>query len=150
MVEIEKKFTVNKALWEKIKKPAPNVIKQSYISDDKKCTVRVRIKNNKGFLTIKGETINISRSEYEYEIPLEEAKAMMDEFSSKILFKNRYEVLIGNHLWEVDEFKGKLEGLIIAEVELKSETEKFELPNWVDKEVSNNPRYYNSNLIKEL
>ena len=61
MVEIEKKFTVNKALWEKIKKPAPNVIKQSYISDDKKCTVRVRIKNNKGFLTIKGETINISR-----------------------------------------------------------------------------------------
>ena len=68
---------------------------------------------------------------------------MMDEFSSKILFKNRYEVLIGNHLWEVDEFQGKLEGLIIAEVELKSETEKFELPNWLDKEVSNNPRYYN-------
>jgi len=150
MVEIEKKFTVNKALWEKIKKPAPNVIKQIYISDDKKCTVRVRIKNNKGFLTIKGETINISRSEYEYEIPLEEAKAMMDEFSSKILFKNRYEVLIGNNLWEVDEFQGKLKGLIIAEVELKSETEKFELPNWLDKEVSNNPRYYNSNLIKEL
>jgi len=150
MLEIEKKFLVNKNIWEHLDKPTPQLIKQSYISDNKKCTVRLRIKGSKGFITMKGETKNISRSEYEYEIPLIDVTAMMGEFSDKTLSKNRFEIKVGNHIWEIDEFHGKLDGLIIAEIELKSENEKFELPSWAEKEVSSDPRYYNSNLINEL
>jgi adenylate cyclase len=150
MIEIERKFTVHKELWKTIKKPQSFLIKQSYISDNKNSTVRVRTKGEKGFLTIKGITKNISRSEFEYEIPLVDAESMMEEFSNKILSKKRYEIKVGNHIWEVDEFNGKLEGLIIAEIELQDENENFTLPNWIDKEVSKDERYYNSNLINEL
>ena len=150
MQEIERKFTVNKELWAKVNKPLPQLIQQSYLSQNKECTVRVRIKGKKGFLTIKGETKNISRAEFEYEIPLIDAQSMIEQFSEKTLSKNRYEIKVGNHTWEVDEFHGKLSGLIIAEIELKAENEEFELPIWVIEDVSTNPRFYNSNLINEL
>jgi CYTH domain-containing protein len=150
MQEIERKFTVNKKLWDELEKPIPQLIKQSYLSQNKACTVRIRIKGEKGYLTIKGETKNISRAEFEYEIPLEDALSMIQQFSEKTLSKNRYEIEIGDHIWEVDEFHGKLNGLIIAEIELKTEDESFILPEWVIEDVSTNPRYYNSNLINEL
>lgn len=150
MQEIERKFTVNREEWLKVNKSIPILIQQSYISSKKECTIRVRIKNKKGYLTIKGETKNISRTEFEYEIPLKDAQSMIEQFSEKTLSKHRYEIKVGNHTWEVDEFHGKLNGLIIAEIELEDENEKFELPHWVIEDVSDNPRYYNSNLIKEL
>jgi adenylate cyclase len=149
MIEIERKFTVDKEKWEEIEKPEPTQIVQSYLSSNPECTVRIRIKGKKGFLTIKGKTIGISRSEFEYEIPLEDAQQMIQSFATKTLSKFRYEIQIENHLWEVDVFQGKLDGLIIAEIELKDEKESFTLPEWAIEDVSDNIEYYNSRLIEK-
>ena len=149
-MEIERKFTVNIEKWAEVIKPQPIFIEQSYLSSTPECTVRVRLKGDKAYLTIKGKTSGISRSEYEYEVPVDEAKEMMNTLSSKTLSKKRYEINVGNHLWEVDVFEGKLAGLIIAEIELTSEDEVFELPKWVIEDVSNDVQYYNSNLIERL
>ncbi len=149
-MEIERKFTVNIEKWAEVIKPQPIFIEQSYLSSTPECTVRVRLKGDKAYLTIKGKTSGISRSEYEYEVPVDEAKEMMNTLSSKTLSKKRYEINVGNHLWEVDVFEGKLAGLIIAEIELTSEDEVFELPKWVIEDVSHDAQYYNSNLIERL
>lgn len=149
-MEIERKFLVNAALWDQLEKPLPVRIQQAYLSNDTNCTVRIRTKGSRGFLTIKGKSVGISRSEYEYEIPLEEAKKMIDEFCPKVLSKDRYEIQVENHLWEVDIFHGKLAPLIMAEIELSNEDESFELPNWIEKEVSEDVTYYNSKLIERL
>ena len=149
MQEIERKFTVALEKWNKIEKPEPIQIAQSYLSTNHDCTVRVRIKGKKGFITIKGKTIGISRSEFEYEIPLEEAEQMISSLAQKTLSKLRYEIKVDNHLWEVDVFKGKLDGLIIAEIELSNENEQFTKPEWVIEDVSDNIEYYNSRLIEK-
>lgn len=146
-MEIERKFLVHRSLWEKLEKPAPVKIVQAYLSDDENCTVRVRTKGDKGYVTIKGKTKGISRSEYEYSIPLAEAEQMISEFCTKKLEKERYEIASGKHVWEVDVFHGKLASLIIAEIELASEDETFEKPEWIAEEVSHDPQYYNSKLI---
>ena len=149
MQEIERKFTVDLQKWEAVKKPFPQQIVQSYLSTNPDCTVRVRIKGSKGFLTIKGKTVGISRSEFEYEIPLDDAEKMIASFAEKTLSKLRYEIKVGKHNWEIDVFQGKIEGLIIAEIELSSEDEAFQLPDWVIEDVSDNPEYYNSRLIEK-
>lgn len=147
MQEIERKYSVDHAKWNLVEKPIPHFIVQSYLSKTADCTVRLRIKDEKGFLTIKGKTSGISRSEFEYEIPLSDAKEMINSFTEKKLVKFRYNILYGNHIWEVDVFQGKLEGLIVAEIELSSEDEIFELPDWVIEDVSDNVEFYNSRLI---
>lgn len=147
MNEIERKFSVDHKKWELIQKPEPHLISQGYLSKNKECTVRVRIKNSKGFLTIKGKTVGISRSEFEYEIPLTDAEQILTTLTEKTLVKYRYEIPFGEHLWEVDVFKGKLEGLIIAEIELSSDNETFKIPDWVIEDISDNVDFYNSNLI---
>lgn len=149
-MEIERKFLVNTALWDGLEKPEPTDIVQAYLSDDENCTVRVRTRKDKGFITVKGKTEGISRLEYEYQIPLEEATRMIDEFCKKKIIKQRYEIPLGRHTWEVDVFQGKLAPLIIAEIELESEDESFELPGWIGKEVSDDPEYYNSRLIRRM
>ena len=149
-MEIERKFTVDIEKWAEGIKPQPISIAQSYLSSSPECTVRVRLKGGKAYLTIKGKTNGISRSEFEYEVPIDEAIEMMNTLSSKTLSKKRYEIKVGNHLWEVDVFEGKLAGLIIAEIELTSEDEVFELPEWVIEDVSHDAQYYNSNLIERL
>ncbi len=149
-MEIERKFLVNESLWAQLSKPTPKRIQQAYLSNDSNCTVRVRTKGTKGFLTIKGKSVGISRSEYEYEIPLEEAEKMIAEFCAKVLSKDRYEIQVGKHVWEVDVFHGKLAPLIVAEIELGSEDEIFDLPDWVGKEVSDDVEYFNSRLILRL
>ena len=146
-MEIERKFTIDIEKWNLVNKPKPHKIIQSYLSQNPDCTVRIRIKNDKGFLTIKGKTTGISRSEFEYEIPLSEANQMIETLSEKTLSKDRYNIPFGNHLWEVDVFHGKLEGLIIAEIELSSEDETFEKPEWILEDVSDNIEFYNSRLI---
>jgi len=110
-------------------------------------TIRVRTKGTKGFLTIKGPTVGISRAEYEYEIPVYEAEELIQQFAVKYIEKTRYEITVGKHTWEVDEFGGKLAGLMLAEIELAAEDELFERPEWVTLEVSEDVNYYNSNLI---
>ena len=148
-MEIERKFLVDKSEWAKVEKPAPKKIVQAYILNSPEKTVRARIKGSKGFLTIKGATVGISRNEFEYEIPVEEAEEMIRLFAEKIISKDRYEIKVGNHLWEIDEFHGNLEGLILAEIELSDENEAFEQPIWATEDVSTDVNYYNSKLIEK-
>lgn len=148
-MEIERKFLVDKVEWEKVEKPNPKKIVQAYILNSPEKTVRARIKGSKGFLTIKGATVGISRNEFEYEIPVEEAEEMIRLFAEKTISKDRYEIKVGNHLWEIDEFHGNLEGLILAEIELSDENEAFEQPIWATEDVSTDVNYYNSKLIEK-
>lgn len=147
MKEIEYKFLVDRTIWENAPKPAPELIVQGYISKSKESTVRVRIKGERGYLTIKGKTTGIQRTEFEYEIPLSDAEAMIELFTEKHIRKHRYEVIVDGKTWEVDEFHGNLEGLILAELEVESEDETFTKPNWVTQDVSTDPNYYNAVLI---
>lgn len=147
MLEIERKFLVTS---EAFKKEAftQNRIAQGYLSSVPERTVRVRIKGDKGFLTIKGASneTGLSRFEWEKEIPVEEAQQLLILCKKGLIDKIRYEVKVGSHIFEVDEFYGENEGLIIAEIELSSETETFDKPNWLGNEVTNDNRYYNSFL----
>jgi CYTH domain-containing protein len=143
-LEIERKFLVNPKKWQ------PNdegtQLKQAYLSLAPNPTVRVRIAGDKAFLTIKGRSENISRPEFEYEIPVSEASEMLELAISKPVEKIRYEVMHEGCLWEVDVFSGKNDGLILAEIELESEDQNFTVPDWILKEVSDDSRYYNSFL----
>lgn len=150
MIEIERKFLVNSNEF-KTEAFNQNRIAQGYLSSVPGRTVRVRIKENKGFLTIKGASneSGLSRFEWEKEIPFDEATALLQLCEEGIIDKTRFEVKMGEHIFEIDEFYGDNEGLIMAEVELKSETEPFEKPSWLGKEVTNDKRYYNSYLSKK-
>ncbi|MGV3610036.1 MAG: CYTH domain-containing protein [Fluviicola sp.] len=149
MKEIERKFLVSDAILDVVKYLQSKKIRQGYISDNDGKTVRVRTKGEKGYLTIKGKTVGISRDEFEYEIPFEDANQLLANFCAKVLDKERYELIVGEKKWEIDIFHGKLEGLKIAEIELESEEEEFELPGWIEKEVSSDVQYYNSKLIEK-
>jgi CYTH domain-containing protein len=149
MVEIERKFLINAEKWNLFPKPEPVLIKQGYLLNSPEATVRLRTKGDLGYLTIKGESKGISREEFEYQIPFNDVIQMFNNFQSKVLSKWRYTLTFENKIWEIDVFKGKLSGLILAEIELKSEDETFTLPPFIDEEVSFNPEYYNSNLIKK-
>ena len=144
--EIERKYLVDHIKWHQIDKPRGQLYRQGYLLTDPKKTIRVRQTIDKGFLTIKGLSIGSTRPEYEYEIPFDEAKELLDNFSISELSKIRYKILLDNKVWEVDEFLGNNMGLIVAEIELTSEDEKFSIPKWIDKEVTGEEKYYNSNL----
>ena len=144
--EIERKFLVKKNLFKIIGES--QYIAQGYLSSTPDRTVRVRIKNHKGYLTVKGKNKGISRSEFEYEIPEIDAKELLKLCEQSIIIKRRHIVKFKNSLWEVDIFEGDNEGLIVAEIELQSEEENFDKPEWIGEEVSFDTRYYNSNLSK--
>lgn len=144
--EIERKFLIDQPNWDNLNKPEGKLLRQGYLLADKDKTIRVRATETKGFLTIKGQTIGATRLEYEYEIPVNEASELLDNFSVSELSKTRYEIEFNGKLWEVDVFAGDNEGLIVAEIELESEEETFDLPDWVGKEVTQEEKYYNSNL----
>jgi adenylate cyclase len=147
MLEIERKFLVTSTSF-KEEAFTQNKIKQGYLSSDPERTVRVRIKGDNGFLTIKGITndTGLSRFEWEKEIPIEEAEALLLLCESGVIDKTRFEIKKGKHIFEVDEFYGENEGLVMAEIELASENESFEKPIWLGQEVTNDKRYYNSYL----
>jgi len=149
MIEIERKFLTTSEAFKK-EAFAENRITQGYLSSVPERTVRIRIKGNKALLTIKGASneSGLSRFEWEKEIPVEEATALLKLCEKGVVDKTRFEVKVGNHIFEIDEFYGENTGLIVAEVELKSENETFEKPIWLGKEVTNDNRYYNSNLSK--
>lgn len=148
-IEIERKFLVNHAQWDQLERPLGEFYRQGYLLTDPQKTIRVRQTADKGFLTIKGISVGATRAEYEYEIPFEEAKELLDQFAVAELSKVRYKISLGNHIWEVDVFSSKNQGLIVAEIELKSEDETFDIPDWIDREVTGEERYYNSNLVTE-
>lgn len=147
MIEIERKFLVTSEEF-KNQAFAKNTITQGYLNSNPERTVRIRIKGESGFLTIKGKgnATGLSRFEWETEISLTEAKPLLALCEIGIIQKIRYEVKYGKHIFEVDVFSGENEGLIIAEIELTSEEEPFEKPDWLGNEVTNDKRYYNAYL----
>jgi len=145
--EIERKFLVKGDSWRALAKGT--TYRQGYLNSVKERTVRIRTVGDKAFLTIKGLTVGATRTEYEYEIPMADCNAMLDALAERPLIeKKRYKVGFGGLTWEIDEFFGENAGLIVAEVELKSEDQAFKKPDWVDDEVTGDPRYFNANLIK--
>jgi len=147
LVEIERKFLVTNRDF--ISESSVNFrIVQGYLNSNPERTVRVRIKGDKGFLTIKGKgnDSGMSRFEWEKEIAISEAEALLSLCEKGAIDKIRYNVMHENHLFEVDVFSGENEGLVIAEVELLDENEAFEKPNWLGKEVTGDKKYYNSYL----
>ena len=147
--EIERKFLVDISKWQKLEKPEGLICRQTYLSSDPEKVIRLRTLGKKGFITLKGKLKGLTRAEYEYEIPLTEANEMIDLFGTNIIEKTRYYINYKNKLWEVDEFEGLNKGLLIAEIELGSEDETIEIPDWLEKEVSHEMKYYNSNLHKK-
>jgi CYTH domain-containing protein len=150
MQEIERKFLV---ISDAFKQEAfqKRRIAQGFLNSDKLRTVRVRITDGKSFLTIKGKSSasGLSRFEWETEIPKSEAEALLQLCEPGLIEKTRYEIKLGQHIYEVDEFYGENSGLIIAEIELTSEDEVFEKPKWLGKEVTGEVKYYNSMLSKQ-
>ena len=146
-IEIERKFLVKKDKWKELEKPSGELYRQGYLLTDPNKTIRVRQTSAKGFLTIKGLSVGATRPEYEYEIPFEEAKELLDQFAIAELSKIRFKIIIDQHIWEVDEFFGNNKGLIVAEIELSNEEEKFNIPDWIDREVTHEEKYFNSSLV---
>ena len=143
--EIERKFRVKKGVWRDQK---ATKYRQGYLSTEKTRTVRVRTIEDKGYLTIKGISIGASRLEFEYEIPLQDADALLEICEKPLIEKNRHKVENDGFVWEVDEFFGENQGLIVAELELETEDQYFSRPEWLAEEVTGDPRYFNSNLVK--
>ena len=146
-VEIERKFLLKPGVW-----PVPLSNKgldivQGYLSDDEKKVIRVRTYGEKGFLTIKSRVAGILRQEFEFEIPIDEAREILSSFCKVKIEKVRYELNFGGKKWEIDVFSGDNQGLIIVELELKSVTEEFNYPEWLGQEVSHEQKYFNSNLV---
>ena len=145
--EIERKFLVRGNAWRTLAKGA--AYRQGYLNSAKERTVRIRAIGDRAVLTIKGLIVGATRPEYEYEIPLADCNEMLDTLAEKpIIEKTRYKVPFAGLTWEIDEFCGENAGLIVAEVELVSEGQAFKKPEWVGEEVTSDPRYFNSNLIK--
>ncbi|WP_167618896.1 CYTH domain-containing protein [Maribellus sediminis] len=146
MVEIERKFLVDINKWQ----PASegHKIIQGYLSTDKNRVVRVRVKGDNAYLTIKGESKGISRTELEYEIPINDAKILLEMCVDFPVEKIRYVQEFEGKVWEIDVFENVNEGLVMAEVELQDEKEEIVLPHWISKEVSDDKRYFNAWLAK--
>jgi adenylate cyclase len=145
--EIERKFLVNGNEWRDGAMPVHTC--QGYLASSGESTVRVRLQEDQAFLTIKGPSEGIARLEYEYDIPAADAKELLARLCQQpCIEKNRYDVMFAGMKWEVDEFLGENEGLIVAEIELESEEQQIELPPWAGQEVSEDPRYRNSNLVR--
>ncbi|MFO8025657.1 CYTH domain-containing protein [Thiohalophilus sp.] len=147
-IEIERKFLVNSDRW-RAQADAGQHLAQGYLIGAREASVRVRIEGERANLNIKSATLGIYRQEYEYPIPLADAREMIDTLCEKpVIEKTRYHVKHADHTWEVDVFEGENAGLVVAEIELTSESETFEQPDWVGEEVSADPRYYNVSLVK--
>ena len=146
-IEIERKFLVSNEAW-RVSAPDGLPCKQGYLAADGARTVRVRIIGGTGYLTIKGATSNISRVEFEYEVPVAEAEAML-KLCENVVEKTRYLIPHAGMTWELDVFEGANEGLVMAEIELEAEDQAFEKPDWAGEEVSGDKRYYNAYLSRQ-
>ncbi|HCE58952.1 MAG TPA: adenylate cyclase [Prolixibacteraceae bacterium] len=144
MVEIERKFLVDTKKWQP--KGIGTAIKQGYLSVDENRVVRVRIAGDYAYITIKGKTTGISRAEFEYEVPKNDALILLRMCLNEPVEKTRYTEFFENMLWEIDVFEGANNGLVMAEVELNNENQTVVLPEWVSEEVSTDKRYFNAYL----
>jgi CYTH domain-containing protein len=146
--EIERKFRVIGESWRQQAGPGKSY-RQGYLSTDPERTVRVRtVHSDQGFVTIKGKTVGSRRSEFEYAIPYADAQEMLDTLCLRPLIeKTRYRIPHAGLVWEIDEFGGDNSGLVVAEVEMTDENQPLEAPDWIGKDVTADPRYYNANLV---
>ncbi|MDZ8258054.1 CYTH domain-containing protein [Nostoc sp. ChiQUE01b] len=145
--EIERKYLVRGDSWRGLAEGS--VYRQGYIATQDKATVRIRIVGEKSYLTIKGPNIKYSRLEFEYSIPVKDAQEILETLCERpFIEKIRYKIESAGLIWEIDEFDGVNKGLILAEVELSDENQQIELPSWIGQEVSDDSRYFNSNLVK--
>jgi adenylate cyclase len=146
-VEIERKFLPASDGWKGLGQPT--LMRQGYLVADPVRTVRVRIEGQRAVITIKSKSTGASRGEWEYEIPVPDAAELLDRLCEQPLVeKVRHRIDYAGHTWEVDEFQGENAGLVVAEIELGSEDEVFDKPDWIGQEVTGDPRYYNSSLIR--
>jgi len=144
--EIERKFLVTGDAWRE--RAEGTRYRQGFLSTEPERTVRVRVAGRRGTITVKGKNVGARRPEFEYEIPAADAERILDTLCKRPLIeKVRYTLAAGPHTWEIDVFEGENAGLVVAEIELGSEEEAFEKPEWVGKEVTDDPRYFNSNLV---
>jgi CYTH domain-containing protein len=143
-LEIERKFLVRGDAWRAV---PGTYICQGYLNRDKQRTVRVRIAGEAAWLTIKGASSGAVRAEFEYPIPVEDARQLLPLCEPPLIEKNRHVVQFGGFAWEVDEFLGENLGLVVAEIELASEDQAFDRPEWVGEEVTQDARYFNSSLV---
>ena len=143
--EIERKYLVDVAAWKP--RDAGTLYRQGYLNSQKERVVRIRLEGAKAKLTIKGITVGVTRAEYEYDIPVEDAVAMLAICEQPVIEKRRHVETHDGKKWEIDVFLGDNEGLVIAEVELATEAEPLAIPSWAVEEVSSDQRYYNSNLV---
>lgn len=145
--EIERKYLVRDGEWTPQEPGIP--MRQGYLSAGGTTTVRVRVEGAAATLTIKGPTVNLSRSEFEYDIPVDDAEEMLRTLGEGVVEKTRHHVVVGDHTWEIDVFEGENAGLVTAEIELDAEDEAFVRPSWLGAEVSHDPRYRNSSLARQ-
>jgi adenylate cyclase len=146
-VEIERKFLLAGDAWRALGQPV--LLRQGYLNADPARTVRVRIEGQGATLTIKGKNVGAVRGEWEYQIPVQDAAELLDKLCERPLIeKYRRRIVVGGHTWEVDEFLGENAGLAVAEIELAAEDAAFTKPDWIGEEVTGDPRYYNSSLIR--
>jgi len=149
MLEIERKYLLESMEWKHENILSVTKIKQGYLFEDQGKSVRIRIRADKAFLTIKmGQ--GITRNEFEYMIPVSDAEEMIEKVALRCLEKDRYVIHYKGNEWEIDVFKGKYEGLVLAEIELADENDEIEFPSWIGQEVTNDPAYLNVNLFKNL
>lgn len=145
--EIERKYLVNSNEWKLLGKRIFYL--QGYLLSDKNRTIRIRTIEDRGFITIKSSTKGISRNEFEYEIPVEDARVILETLCEKPFIKKyRTKIKLNDLIWEVDEFLDENDGLVIAEVELKNENQKIDIPDWIGEEVTGDMKYFNSMLTK--
>lgn len=146
-IEIERKYLVNSNEWKLLGKRIFYL--QGYLLSDKNRTIRIRTIEDRGFITIKSSTKGISRNEFEYEIPVEDARVILETLCEKPFIKKyRTKIKLNDLIWEVDEFLDENDGLVIAEVELKNENQKIDIPDWIGEEVTGDMKYFNSMLTK--
>lgn len=144
--EIERKFLVSGHSYRPLAYNSRRIT-QAYLSCSADATVRLRIIDNIAFITIKSRTSGCCRGEWEYQIPTSDANDIISACNlNDIISKTRYYINFDNHIWEIDEFHGRLNGLVVAEIELSSPNEQFALPQFIDREVTSDPRFFNSNL----
>lgn len=145
-LEIEHKYLVKPEAWANVIPHKSVPFRQAYLSTDPEKTIRIRTMNDSAYITIKGKSLGAARLEYEYAIPLDDALELIRHFSTNLIEKTRHYVEFEGKTWEVDEFKGHNEGLLVAEIELQAEDEPYLLPDWADTNVTHDQRYANSNL----
>ena len=147
-VEIERKFLVVGDDWRSAVSSSTRIV-QGYLASTPEVTVRVRVRGERAYLTIKGRSSGISRSEYEFDIPVADAEAMITDLAQgPVIEKTRHLLEVDGHTWELDVFAGANEGLVMAEIELGSADEQFTVPSWAGRDVSDDARYYNVNLAR--